>query len=51
MIYRNDHNIFPSRYIPTSDAESYRPLAEIVAELDAIEAEAICDMKTDFFVA
>ena len=29
-----------SRYIHTSDAEEYRPLAEIVAELDVLEAEA-----------
>lgn len=29
-----------SRYIHTSDAEEYRPLAEIVAELEALEAEA-----------
>jgi len=37
---KNDYNISPSRYIHTSDAETYRPLPEIVAELDAIEAEA-----------
>lgn len=37
---KNDYNISPSRYIHTSDAETYRPLAEIVAELDVIEAEA-----------
>ncbi len=37
---KNDYNISPSRYIHTSDAETYRPIAEIVAELDAIEAEA-----------
>ena len=37
---KNDFNISPSRYIHTSDAETYRPIAEIVAELDAIEAEA-----------
>ncbi|UHD16485.1 type I restriction-modification system subunit M [Thiocapsa bogorovii] len=37
---RNDYNISPSRYIHTSDAETYRPLAEIVADLDAVEAEA-----------
>ena len=30
----------PSRYIHTGDAETYRPLAEIVADLDAVEAEA-----------
>lgn len=37
---KNDYNLSPSRYIHTSDAESYRPLAEIVAELDAAEEEA-----------
>jgi len=37
---KNDYNISPSRYIHTADAETYRPIAEIVAELDAIEAEA-----------
>ncbi len=37
---KNDYNISPSRYIHTSDAETYRPIDEIVAELDAIEAEA-----------
>jgi type I restriction enzyme M protein len=37
---QNDYNISPSRYIHTSDAETYRPIAEIVEELDAIEAEA-----------
>lgn len=37
---KNDYNISPSRYIHTNDAETYRPIAEIVAELDAVEAEA-----------
>ena len=37
---KNDYNISPSRYIHTSDAETYRPIGEIVAELDVIEAEA-----------
>ena len=37
---RNDYNISPSRYIHTSDAETYRLIAEIVGELKAIEAEA-----------
>ena len=36
----NDYNISPSRYIHTGDAETYRPIGDIVAELDAIEAEA-----------
>ena len=37
---KNDYNISPSRYIHTADEETYRPLAEIVAELDAVEEEA-----------
>jgi len=37
---KNDYNISPSRYIHTSDAETYRPIAEIVDELNVIEAEA-----------
>jgi type I restriction enzyme M protein len=36
----NDFNISPSRYIHTSDAETYRPIAEIIKDLDTIEAEA-----------
>jgi len=39
-IVKNDYNISPSRYIHTNDAEEYRPIAEIVAELDALEVEA-----------
>lgn len=35
-----DYNISPSRHIHTGDAETYRPIPEIVAELDAIGAEA-----------
>jgi len=37
---KNDYNISPSRYIHTADAETYRPIPEIVAELETIEAEA-----------
>ncbi|MER2626873.1 MAG: class I SAM-dependent DNA methyltransferase [Accumulibacter sp.] len=37
---KNDYNISPSRYIHTSDAETYRPIAEIVEELKVIEAAA-----------
>ncbi len=37
---KNDYNISPSRYIHTSDAETYRPIAEIVEELNVIEVEA-----------
>jgi len=38
-IAKNDYNISPSRYIHTADAETYRPITEIVEELNAIEAE------------
>lgn len=37
---KNDYNISPSRYIHTSDAETYRPIAEIIEELKVIELEA-----------
>ncbi|MGB5742153.1 MAG: N-6 DNA methylase, partial [Sedimenticolaceae bacterium] len=37
---KNDYNISPSRYIHTGDAETYRPIAGIVDELDVIEAAA-----------
>lgn len=43
-LQKNDYNISPSRYIHTGEAETYRPIAEIVAELAALEVEA---RKTD----
>src|SRR3990172_13336886 len=39
-IVRNDYNISPSRYIHVSEAEEYRPIAEIVEELNALDEEA-----------
>lgn len=39
-IAKNDFNISPSRYIHTGAGEEYRPIAEIVDELDALEDEA-----------
>ena len=36
----NDFNISPSRYIHTGVADEYRPIAEIVEEIDGLEAEA-----------
>jgi type I restriction enzyme M protein len=39
-IARNDFNISPSRYIHTGEADEYRPIAEIVEELDELEEEA-----------
>jgi type I restriction enzyme M protein len=39
-IVKNDYNISPSRYIQINDAETYRPLGEIVEELKSLEKEA-----------
>jgi len=39
-IAKNDFNISPSRYIHTGAGEEYRPIAEIVEELEIIEEEA-----------
>jgi type I restriction enzyme M protein len=36
----NDYNISPSRYIHTGEADEYRPIAEIVEELESVETEA-----------
>jgi hypothetical protein len=38
-ITKNDFNISPSRYIHTGEADEYRPIAEIVEELEALEEE------------
>ncbi len=39
-IAKNDFNISPSRYIHTGEADEYRPIAEIVEELNALDEEA-----------
>lgn len=39
-VIKNDYNISPSRYIHTAEAEEYRPIAEIVTELNELEDEA-----------
>ena len=39
-IAKNDFNISPSRYIHTGAGEEYRPIAEIVEELNALDEEA-----------
>ncbi len=39
-IAKKDYNISPSRYIHTGEADEYRPIAEIVEELDELEEEA-----------
>jgi type I restriction enzyme M protein len=37
---KNDFNISPSRYIHTGETDEYRPIGEIVDELETLEAEA-----------
>ena len=39
-IAKNDYNISPSRYIHTGAADEYRPLVEIMEELEVLEEEA-----------
>jgi type I restriction enzyme M protein len=39
-VAKNDFNISPSRYIQTGTADEYRPIADIVEELEGLEAEA-----------
>lgn len=39
-VLKNDYNISPSRYIHTGEGEEYRPIAEIVDELETLESEA-----------
>lgn len=36
-IIKNDYNISPSRYIHTADGEEYRPIAEILEEIQVVE--------------
>ena len=38
-IVKTDYNISPSRYINTGDNEEYRPIAEIVEDLDVLAVE------------
>jgi len=38
-IAKHDFNISPSRYIPTGEADEYRPIAEIVEDLEALDSE------------
>lgn len=39
-IAKNDFNVSPSRYIFTGEADEYRPIAEIVEELEGLEVDA-----------
>ena len=49
---KNDYNISPSRYIHTSDAETYRAIAEFVAVGAKAEetGEAVRNIPRDFSV-
>lgn len=38
-VAKNDFNISPSRYILTGETDEYRPIPEIVEELEALEVE------------
>jgi type I restriction enzyme M protein len=40
QVAKEDYNISPSRYIHVADAETHRPIAKILGELEALEAEA-----------
>jgi len=39
-VAKNDFNLSPSRYIHTGAGEEYRPIAEIVEELEELESDA-----------
>jgi len=39
-IVKNDYNISPSRYIHTGEKEEYRPIPEILEELNELESQA-----------
>jgi Type I restriction-modification system methyltransferase subunit len=39
-IARNDYNISPSRYIHVAEAQEFRPISEILGELEVLEKEA-----------
>jgi type I restriction enzyme M protein len=39
-IAKNDFSISPSRYIHTGEADEYRPIREIVEELEVLAEEA-----------
>jgi type I restriction enzyme M protein len=40
QVAKEDYNISPSRYIHVADAETHRPIVEILEELEALDAEA-----------
>ncbi|HEX4773628.1 MAG TPA: N-6 DNA methylase [Bryobacteraceae bacterium] len=39
QVAKEDFNISPSRYIHVADSETHRPVAEILAELEALDAQ------------
>jgi len=40
LVAKEDYNISPSRYIHVADAETHRPITEILEELTTLDAEA-----------
>ncbi len=40
QVAKEDYNISPSRYIHVADAETHRPIAEIMEELKSLDAES-----------
>ncbi|MCE5309738.1 MAG: type I restriction-modification system subunit M [Acidobacteriales bacterium] len=40
QVAKEDYNVSPSRYIHVADAETHRPISEILEELEALDAEA-----------
>jgi type I restriction enzyme M protein len=41
QVAKEDYNISPSRYIHVADAETHRPIAEILDELKMLDSEAV----------
>ena len=39
-VAKEDYNVSPSRYVHVADAETHRPISEILEELEALDAEA-----------
>lgn len=40
QVAKEDYNISPSRYVHVAEAETYRPIGEILEELEALDAQA-----------
>jgi type I restriction enzyme M protein len=40
QVAKEDYNISPSRYIHVTDAETHRPIGQILEELEALDVEA-----------